>query len=106
MAGKGSLAQTRKDYEAQARANMGFLEKNKALSDLSAEESSVWWTSFLLSLLIILIEIGPVLSKLIMPLGPYDIALAREELIQMAADENEMRKNKEVVYAKRKAFFQ
>ncbi len=103
---KSDLEQKRKDYEKLAIANMGFLEKNKALSDLSHEESSVWWTSLLLSLLIILIEIGPILSKLIMPVGPYDIALAREELLQMAHDENEMRKSKEVMFDKKKIFYQ
>jgi hypothetical protein len=96
----------RKAYEATAAANLGFLERNKALSDLSAQESSVWWTTLLVSLLIIMIEIGPVFSKLIMPLGPYDIALAREELLQMAADENEIRKGKDVIYEKRKVFYQ
>ncbi|HEV7622196.1 MAG TPA: DUF4407 domain-containing protein [Flavisolibacter sp.] len=96
----------RKQYESSAIANMGFLEKNKALSDLSDEESSVWWTTTLLSLLIILIEIGPVLSKLIMPVGPYDVALAKEELLQMAADENDMRKGKETVFEKKKIFYQ
>lgn len=100
------LEKNRKDYAGIALANMGFLEKNKALSDLSDEESSVWWTSLLLSLMIILIEVGPILSKLIMPVGPYDIALAREELLQMAADENEMRRSKEVMYEKKKVFYQ
>lgn len=103
---KASLEDKRKLYEASASANMGFLERNKALSDLSSEESSVWWTVLLVSLLIILIEIGPVLSKLIMPIGPYDIALAREELLQMAADENELRKGKETFHEKRKLFYQ
>lgn len=101
-----SLEEKRKTYEATASANMGFLEKNKALSDLSNEEDSVWWTSLLLSFLIILIEVGPILSKLIMPVGPYDIALAKEELLQMAKDENDMRKNKEVLFEKKKRFFQ
>ena len=103
---KAGLEQKRRDYEKMAIANMGFLEKNKALSDLSEEESSVWWTSFLLSLLIILIEVGPVLSKLIMPVGPYDIALAKEELLQMAQSENDIRKSKEVLFEKRKVFYQ
>ncbi|HEU0065233.1 MAG TPA: DUF4407 domain-containing protein, partial [Flavisolibacter sp.] len=94
------------NYEQAAIANMGFLERNKALSDLSDEESSVWWTTLLLSVLIIIIEIGPVLSKLIMPIGPYDIALAKEELLQMASDENEMRKGKEIVFEKKKVFYQ
>jgi hypothetical protein len=103
---KNKLEQQRGTYSATANANMGFLEKNKALSDLSDEESSVWWTSLLLSMLIILIEVGPILSKLIMPVGPYDIALAKEELLQMAADENEMRRSKEVMFDKKKVFYQ
>jgi hypothetical protein len=95
----------RKQYEAITRANVGFLERNKALSDLAGEESSVFWTSLLLSLLIILIEVGPILSKLIMPVGPYDIALAKEELLSMAASENDMRKDKELTLEKRRAFY-
>jgi hypothetical protein len=103
---KTSLEQKRKQYEASAMANMGFLERNKALSDLSSEESSVFWSCMLITLLIILIEIGPVLSKLIMPIGPYDIALAKEELLQMAADENHIRADKEVQHEKKRAFYQ
>lgn len=95
----------RKQYEADAKKNVGFLERNKALSDLSAEEPSVFWTSLLLSLLIILIEIGPILSKLIMPVGPYDIALAKEELISMSAAENDMRKDKELTTEKNRSFY-
>jgi hypothetical protein len=102
---RSGLEKQRKDYAASTASNMGFLEKNKALADLSDEESSVWWTSFLISCLIILIEIGPILSKLIMPVGPYDIALAREELLQMAEDENAMRKSKEVTFEKRRNFY-
>ena len=103
---KSGHEQKRKDYAATVAANQGFLEKNKALADLSDQESSVWLTSTLLSLLIILIEIGPILSKLIMPVGPYDIALAKEELLQMAEDENAMRRSKEVIFEKRKVFYQ
>lgn len=99
---KGSMENKRKQYEASVNSNVGFLERNKALSDLADEESSVMWTSIFISLLIILIEIGPVLSKLIMPVGPYDIALAKEELMQMALSENEMRKDKELRFDKMK----
>ena len=102
---KSGFEDRRKEYEKTARSNMGFLEMNKALADLSDEESSVFWTSLLVSLLIILIEIGPILSKLIMPVGPYDIALAKEELLQMAHDENEMRHSKQMVYEKKKTFY-
>lgn len=102
---KAGLEERRKQYEAAAKANVGFLERNKALTDLASEESSVFWTSMLLSLLIILIEVGPILSKLIMPVGPYDIALAKEELTLMAAAENDMRKDKELTSEKKKAFY-
>jgi hypothetical protein len=101
-----SLEDKRKQYEASIAGNVGFLERNKALSDLSSEESSVFWTSLLLSLLIILIEIGPIISKLMMPVGPYDIALAKEELLHMAASENDIRQDKEVSYEKKKVFYQ
>ncbi len=100
-----SLQEKRKQYETTARSNMGFLERNKALSDLSDEESSVWWTVLLVSLLIIMIEVGPILSKLIMPVGPYDIALAKEELLLMAADEHDMQKSKETIFDKKKNFY-
>jgi hypothetical protein len=102
---KSNMEAKRAKYEASALANVGFLEKNKALTDLSEEESSVFWTSFLLSLLIILIEVGPIISKLIMPVGPYDIALAKEELTSMAASENEMRRNKEMMIEKKNTWY-
>lgn len=96
----------RKQYEAGLADRVGFLERNKALSDLSNEESSVWWSNFMLSLLIILIEIGPVLSKLILNVGPYDVALAREELLAMAVSEQEMRTEKETLIEKQKLIAQ
>jgi hypothetical protein len=104
-ASRSGLEDKRKQYEATIKNNIGFLERNRALTDLASEESSVFWTSILLSLLIILIEIGPVLSKLITQMGPYDIALAREELMQMATSENEMRKDKEMISEKKKSFY-
>ena len=103
---RGSLEGKRKQYEASLLANVGFLERNKALSDLSDEEPSVFWTSLLISLLIILIEIGPILSKLIMPVGPYDVALAKEELLQMAASENDIRRDKQLVFEKQKNVYE
>ena len=94
----------RRAYEALARANLGFLERNKALSDLTAEEPSVWWAIVMISLLVILIETGPVISKLILTVGPYDVALAKEELLQMAADEEAIQTARGVVYERRKIF--
>jgi hypothetical protein len=97
--------QKNRTYEAQVAGDVGFLERNKALSDLSARESSVFWTSMLISLLIILIETGPILSKLIMTTGPYDLALAGIELKQMAGAEEDMRRDKELVKEKRTAIY-
>ncbi|HEY6506058.1 MAG TPA: DUF4407 domain-containing protein [Chitinophagaceae bacterium] len=102
---KAAMEVKRAAYEKTAAANMGFLERNKALADLSEEESSVWWACMLISMLIILIETGPIIAKLIMPVGPYDIGLAKEELMQMAASENEMRRDKEGSYEKQKMFY-
>ena len=96
----------RKQYAADVSAKVGFLERNKALSDLSNQESSVFWANLLVSLLIILIEIGPVLSKLIMSVGPYDIGLAKMELLQMANAENDMRKDKELKSDKMSALYE
>lgn len=95
----------KKNYEAELATKVGFLERNKALADLASEESSVWWSSLCISLLIILIEIGPILSKLIMNVGPYDIALAQMELIQMAGSEDEMRRDKELLHEKKQQIF-
>lgn len=94
-----------RQYEAQVTADVGFLERNKALSDLSAWESSVFWANLLLSLLIILIETGPILSKMIMNTGPYDLALATMELKQMAAAEEEMRRDKELQHDRKKDIY-
>lgn len=99
-----SLEERRQQYESMARSSLGFLERNKALSDLADEEPSVWWTLLLVSLLIILVETGPILSKLILPVGPYDVALAREELLPMAADEEVIQTTRGSVYERRKAF--
>jgi Ni/Co efflux regulator RcnB len=56
----------------------------------------------LISLLIILIETGPILSKLIMNTGPYDLALANVELKQMAAAEEDMRHDRDLVAERQK----
>ena len=96
----------RKNYEEAVTANVGFLERNKALSDLSSQESSVFWADFFISLLIILIEIGPVLSKLIMTVGPYDVALAKTELLQMATHENEMKRDQDLLFDKMNGLYE
>ncbi len=94
-----------RQYEAQVTADVGFLERNKALSDLSSRECSVFWANLLISLLIILIETAPVLSKLIMTTGPYDLALAGVELKQMAESEEDMRRHRELMVEKKNGIY-
>lgn len=102
---KADLGAKHKQYEATVATKVGFLERNKALSDLSVEEPSVFWAELFISLLIILIEIGPILSKLIMSVGPYDVALAQTELLQMATSENAIRRDKQLVFDKLDAIY-
>ena len=102
---KANLEAKHKQYEIEVASRVGFLEKNKALSDLSFQEPSIFWAGLFISLLIILIEIGPILSKLIMSVGPYDVALAKTELLQMATSENEMRRDKQLQFDKLEAIY-
>jgi hypothetical protein len=97
---KANLEAKHKQYETTVASQVGFLERNKALTDLAMQEPSVFWAELFISLLIILIEIGPILSKLIMSVGPYDVALAKTELLQMATSENEMRRDKQLIFDK------
>jgi hypothetical protein len=95
---RSSTEAKRKQYESELSARVGFLERNKALSDLSAQEDSVFWANLFIAVLIVLLETGPILSKLIMHAGPYDLALAKTELLLMAEHENELHKHKQLQY--------
>ncbi len=77
------LKQEKDNYAKAAYANVGFLARNKALHSLSEKEESVFMANLLISLLIIILETAPILAKLLLPVGPYDIALAKEELVPM-----------------------
>jgi len=70
-------------YAQSAYSNIGFLARNKALQSLSDREDSVFMANLLITLLIILLETAPILAKLLLPVGPYDIAIAKEELVPM-----------------------
>lgn len=88
--GTDSLNASKAMFAAAARKNIGFLERNKALHDLSQNEESVWLANMLITLLIIILETAPILAKLLLPVGPYDIALAKEELVPMSAMERSL----------------
>jgi hypothetical protein len=77
------LANEQDKFAKTAYSNIGFLARNKALQSLSDREDSVFMANLLISLLIILLETAPILAKLLLPVGPYDIAIAKEELVPM-----------------------
>jgi hypothetical protein len=52
-----------------------FLTKMRALSELSANSTAVWWISSFIVLLLVGVEITPVLVKLLSPIGSYDVKL-------------------------------
>jgi hypothetical protein len=52
-----------------------FLTKMRALAELSASSSAVWWISSFIVFLLVGVEITPVLVKLLSPIGSYDVKL-------------------------------
>ena len=52
-----------------------FLTKMRALLDLSANSTAVWWISMFVVCLLVAVELTPVLVKLLSPIGPYDVKL-------------------------------
>ena len=75
----------------------GFLARIKALSDLTRKEKAIWWTSSFITFLIILIETGPVLVKLLAPRGPYDARLELLENMQLWEAEKRNELSKEII---------
>lgn len=74
----------------------GFAARIQALTELGAEYKILGWASLFITLLFILIEISPVLVKLIMPKGPYDYLLELHEA-QFKWKNNEESKIKETI---------
>jgi hypothetical protein len=56
-----------------------FITQLEALSNLTSSQSTMRWTSWLIMLLFIVIEISPVLVKLLSAKGPYDDTLSIAE---------------------------
>lgn len=73
---KSNMVKEINNFEVEIERS-GFLDEVKALSSLIRKEGNrpMYWTNFLITLLIILIEVSPVLVKLISHRGPYDAML-------------------------------
>lgn len=66
------------DIELKNRTeNVGFLARNVALGKLQESSSVVWATSWFLRLLFLILEISPLLVKLLSPKGIYDYQLEK-----------------------------
>ncbi|QSE95916.1 DUF4407 domain-containing protein [Fulvivirga lutea] len=51
----------------------------EALNRISAQSAAIWWANAFIILLFIVIEISPILVKLLSSKGPYDYLLQKEE---------------------------
>ncbi|MDR0863565.1 MAG: DUF4407 domain-containing protein [Candidatus Symbiothrix sp.] len=56
-----------------------FITQIEALGDLTDTDSTMWWTSLMIMLLFLTIELAPILTKLITKRGSYDEILDRTE---------------------------
>lgn len=74
-----------------------FITQIEALGDLTGNDRTMWWASFMITLLFLTIEIAPILTKLITKRGPYDEILDRIEYETMV-DQKEIisQKNSEI----------
>lgn len=56
-----------------------FITQIEALGDLTGNDRTMWWASFMITLLFLTIELAPIFAKLITRRGPYDEILDRVE---------------------------
>jgi Domain of unknown function (DUF4407) len=69
-----------KNYEIEIKnrtENVGFLARNVALGKLQDKSTVVWGTSWFLRLLFLILELSPLLVKLLSPKGIYDYQLEK-----------------------------
>ncbi len=72
---KALKSQSEKEYASVVNDDVGFLARIEALSRLSKKRSATRITSFLISLLFILIETSPVLFKIITKPSEYEMEI-------------------------------
>jgi hypothetical protein len=82
-----------KTYELEQQEQRGFFDRINALSNLleKPENTSIWWSNFIIICLIVLIETAPVIVKLISSRGPYDADLEYENKKYMLARDKAIR---------------
>lgn len=72
--------------------NNGFLTRIEALNNLVKSNSALQWRYILIVIILMLIELMPVLSKMLLPAGTYDEKVRlREELEREIAESNHLK---------------
>lgn len=74
-----------------------FITQIEALGNLTNSDKTMWWTSLMITLLFLTIELAPILTKLITKRGVYDEMLERIEYENMIKQKEIIsRKNSEI----------
>jgi hypothetical protein len=75
----------------------GMAARMEALHRLGEESEAIWWASMMIMLLFVIVEVSPVLVKLISSKTAYDyLSLHKEHAIKMATQEEIAEANKQL----------
>lgn len=75
----------------------GMAARMEALHRLGEESQAIWWASFMIMLLFVIVEVSPVLVKLISSKTAYDyLSMHKEHAIKMATQEEIEEANKQL----------
>nr|VFJ94611.1 MAG: protein of unknown function (DUF4407) [Candidatus Kentron sp. H]VFJ95159.1 MAG: protein of unknown function (DUF4407) [Candidatus Kentron sp. H]VFK01731.1 MAG: protein of unknown function (DUF4407) [Candidatus Kentron sp. H] len=93
-----------KDRVHEEGMRHGFLTQVKALYRVSAQEGNeaIEWAHTIFVLLIILVELGPIIVKLLSPRGPYDARVDRENKLAMIGMDNDVIKERSIAIRNRR----
>lgn len=76
---KATYQDRKNSYISTIQFNPDILERLEYLGNISSWFNPVWWASFVITLLFMLLETAPVVVKLLTKRGPYDEKLDRIE---------------------------
>ena len=74
---------TEADSISKRAFTSNFITQIEALGDLKDNNTTMWWTSFVITLLFLVLELAPILTKLITKRGVYEEILERTEYENM-----------------------
>lgn len=86
----------------RASLGQGYFSLRSAMATLAGREPAVWWGMFAISALILIVEITPVLVKLLSRYGPYDARKAAADAVGFFAARR-YRETQETVVDRRQA---